>query len=63
VSGFVTQVTKPYRSAGVFRYPSEEINRRVDTRREAVNCMSILWIILIVILVLALLGFFSRGYW
>ena len=25
--------------------------------------MSILWIILIVILVLALLGFFSRGYW
>jgi hypothetical protein len=27
------------------------------------NRMSILWIILIVILVLALLGFFSRGYW
>jgi len=25
--------------------------------------MSVLWIILIVILVLALLGFFSRGYW
>jgi hypothetical protein len=25
--------------------------------------MSILWIILIVILLLALLGFFSRGYW
>jgi len=25
--------------------------------------MSILWIILIVILVLARLGFFSRGYW
>jgi len=25
--------------------------------------MSILWIILIVILVLALLGFFGRGYW
>jgi len=25
--------------------------------------MSILWIILIVIVVLALLGFFSRGYW
>jgi len=25
--------------------------------------LSILWIILIVILVLALLGFFSRGYW
>jgi flagellar basal body-associated protein FliL len=27
------------------------------------NRMSILWIILIVVLVLALLGFFSRGYW
>jgi flagellar basal body-associated protein FliL len=27
------------------------------------NRMGILWIILIVILVLALLGFFSRGYW
>jgi len=25
--------------------------------------MSILWIILIVIVVLALLGFFTRGYW
>jgi len=25
--------------------------------------LSILWIILIIILVLALLGFFSRGYW
>jgi flagellar basal body-associated protein FliL len=25
--------------------------------------MSILWIILIVVVVLALLGFFSRGYW
>jgi len=25
--------------------------------------MSILWIILIVVLVLALLGFLSRGYW
>lgn len=29
----------------------------------SVNRMSILWIILIVVLVLALLGFFSRGYW
>jgi flagellar basal body-associated protein FliL len=27
------------------------------------NAVSILWIILIVILVLALLGFFSRGRW
>jgi hypothetical protein len=34
-----------------------------ETRREASNRMSILWIILIVILVLALLGFFSRGRW
>jgi len=25
--------------------------------------VNILWIILIVVLVLALLGFFSRGYW
>jgi flagellar basal body-associated protein FliL len=31
--------------------------------KEARNRMGILWIILIVILVLALLGFFSRGYW
>ena len=35
----------------------------IDTIREARNRMSILWIILIVILVLALLGFFSRGRW
>src|SRR5439155_12578885 len=35
----------------------------IDTKREARNRMSILWIILIVILVLALLGFFSRGRW
>jgi len=25
--------------------------------------VSVLWIILIVVLVLALMGFFSRGYW
>ncbi len=38
---------------------------QVDNRdqKEARNRMSILWIILIVILVLALLGFFSRGRW
>jgi hypothetical protein len=35
----------------------------IDIIREAGNRMSILWIILIVILVLALLGFFSRGRW
>ncbi|MGZ4301807.1 MAG: hypothetical protein ACXVR9_08310 [Gaiellaceae bacterium] len=42
-----------------------ENEEQVDnlTRREASNRMSILWIILIVILVLALLGFFSRGRW
>jgi hypothetical protein len=34
-----------------------------DNRREGRTQVSILWIILIVILVLALLGFFSRGYW
>jgi flagellar basal body-associated protein FliL len=34
-----------------------------DNRREGRTPVSILWIILIVILVLALLGFFSRGYW
>jgi flagellar basal body-associated protein FliL len=37
---------------------------QVDTvQREARTGMSILWIILIVVLVLALLGFFSRGRW
>jgi flagellar basal body-associated protein FliL len=35
---------------------------QVDTKG-GTERMSILWIILIVILVLALLGFFSRGYW
>jgi flagellar basal body-associated protein FliL len=34
-----------------------------NTAREAEKQMGILWIILIVVLVLALLGFFSRGYW
>jgi flagellar basal body-associated protein FliL len=33
----------------------------LTTDREAKHIMSILWIILIVILVLALLGFFGRG--
>jgi hypothetical protein len=27
------------------------------------SCMSILWIILIVVVVLALFGFIGRGYW
>jgi flagellar basal body-associated protein FliL len=37
--------------------------QQVDTKKGGTERMSILWIILIVILVLALLGFFSRGYW
>jgi flagellar basal body-associated protein FliL len=32
-------------------------------RQEGRRSVSILWIILIVILVLALLGFFGRSYW
>jgi hypothetical protein len=36
---------------------------RQQRQREGQKSMGILWIILIVILVLALLGFFSRGYW
>jgi hypothetical protein len=35
----------------------------IETTREVRNRMGILWIVLIVILVLALLGFFSRGRW
>jgi hypothetical protein len=37
--------------------------RQVDNQGKGGKSMGILWIILIVILVLALLGFFSRGYW
>jgi flagellar basal body-associated protein FliL len=37
--------------------------KSTTTKREARESMGILWIILIVVLVLALLGFFSRGYW
>jgi hypothetical protein len=33
----------------------------VSTHTEGGNAVSILWIILIVVLVLALLGFFARG--
>jgi uncharacterized membrane protein YecN with MAPEG domain len=35
----------------------------VSDRSERRTGMSLLWIILIVILILALLGFFSRGRW
>jgi hypothetical protein len=36
---------------------------RANDRRKEVTALSILWIILIIVLVLALLGFFSRGVW
>jgi hypothetical protein len=36
---------------------------RIGHNQREVRRMSILWIILIVVLVLALLGLFSRGYW
>jgi uncharacterized membrane protein YecN with MAPEG domain len=38
-------------------------NIPVSYRSERRTGMSLLWIILIVILILALLGFFSRGRW
>jgi hypothetical protein len=38
-------------------------NQLAGRRQKEGGRMSILWIILIVILVLALLGFFSRGRW
>jgi hypothetical protein len=49
-----------------FPFDPDGQTQQVDNEhpgREASNRMSILWIILIVILVLALLGFFSRGRW
>jgi flagellar basal body-associated protein FliL len=36
---------------------------RCEGNERGTEPMSILWIILIVVLVLALLGFFSRGVW
>jgi hypothetical protein len=61
-------VTLPvtYRGGQVFFVPRRKQLAQLGNlkpRREASNRMSILWIILIVILVLALLGFFSRGRW
>jgi flagellar basal body-associated protein FliL len=44
-------------------YPYGDQLQQVDTNKGGYERMGILWIILIVILVLALLGFFSRGYW
>ena len=42
-------------------YPGGDLSSASTEITEA--NVGILWIILIVILVLALLGFFSRGYW
>jgi flagellar basal body-associated protein FliL len=42
---------------------SQGTTLQVDNNEWRLQRMGILWIILIVILVLALLGFFSRGYW
>jgi hypothetical protein len=58
------RVTYPGRA--VSRCPQAEslrAGRQSTQKGRARNRMSILWIILIVILVLALLGFFSRGRW
>jgi hypothetical protein len=44
-------------------FPCGDVLRQVDNQEQGRKGMGILWIILIVILVLALLGFFSRGYW
>jgi preprotein translocase subunit SecY len=44
------------------RNPAEAISV-VPGRQKEVTALSILWIILIIVLVLALLGFFSRGRW
>jgi uncharacterized Rmd1/YagE family protein len=61
----VTARVTAYRHAPVSRCSlAEDLFRQVDNQtKEARKSMSILWIILIVVLVLALLGFFSRGRW
>jgi hypothetical protein len=64
--GYQGDFRPAYRCGQVFRCTPRErsdAGRQSRARREASNRMSILWIILIVILVLALLGFFSRGRW
>jgi hypothetical protein len=45
------------------RQPGNTVLFGADTGGEVDVSMDVLWIILIIILVLALLGFFSRGYW
>jgi flagellar basal body-associated protein FliL len=39
------------------------VESEASTSRKGVTRVSILWIILIIVLVLLLLGFFSRGRW
>jgi hypothetical protein len=52
----------PYRDRPVSRCSSTEIySAGRQQAKGGTKSMSILWIILIVVLVLALLGFFSRG--
>jgi hypothetical protein len=53
----------PYRDRPVSRCSSADtfFSARSTTAKGGTKSMSILWIILIVVLVLALLGFFSRG--
>jgi flagellar basal body-associated protein FliL len=41
----------------------DQFRRSTTSKGRLETGMGILWIILIVVLVLALLGFFSRGYW
>jgi flagellar basal body-associated protein FliL len=42
---------------------ASDVGEKTETPKGGANNVDILWILLIVILVLALLGFFSRGYW
>jgi flagellar basal body-associated protein FliL len=61
----VTLIATAYRFRPVSRCSFAEINsaRSTTSKGRLETGMGILWIILIVVLVLALLGFFSRGYW
>jgi hypothetical protein len=63
-TGLPRPVARDARSQSVSR-PSDvspsRVWRKLDGTKGGV--MSILWIILIIVLILALLGFFSRSYW
>jgi hypothetical protein len=45
------------------RFGLRPLGAKPDSARKEVPTVSLLWIILIVVLVLLLLGFFSRGRW